>query len=622
MKNRNLNTIKIFSAFSWLVHKTCQRVLVGCKLAAAFSGRIAELQSTPKHRSFFSWSGPQKAGVDMKRDGIAVGFVVYAIVGLALAMRDQPAAYACNSSPPCIVMTNGCLKTMVLGKATPLVIVLPPAVPVTFFAPATLVIVCPTNNCGGVCPGGAVVPTNATLTITLYPFPGGAQSPVALGTISMGVGTTNPLSCAFNAYSVPVTIPASTQFGVYSVIGTAAVNFSDGTVLTQTGDTLVCLVEPAPGKPSVPRLDMKLLTDPFPQMAPGDQSVTRYRIINNDTNYTVTNLIVFAASKQVAVRPQGGNETMGVYAISNPYGDDFPILFGDNTNCVPLPPHPYHQAEISMALPDLPPGSTNIIAVRIRSWGQCRSGSCSESTLRLEGTFSDGTNTVACAGIAHFVNTNATVNCGGEIDPNFGTPINDLNTNGVYDADDIFNGVLHDSNHNAMPDEFELVLPGPPLTRLFDPAQVFPQVVFPGQSIKVTSFVASAHAPVIQVLANGQPLTTSDGQLWHGQIPADSRSGPQTVYVQGMDANGVLATTIGVYNVAARPSLSIVLQGNSVLLSWPTNTPPLQLQGTPFMGNAITWSPLTNPPPAVVNGRYVRTFPVQGNMGFFRLSSM
>jgi hypothetical protein len=31
--------------------------------------------------------------------------------------------------------------------------------------------------------------------------------------------------------------------------------------------------------------------------------------------------------RQAAVRPQGGNEARGVFAISSPFGDDFPIMF-------------------------------------------------------------------------------------------------------------------------------------------------------------------------------------------------------------------------------------------------------------------------------------------------------
>jgi len=80
--------------------------------------------------------------------------------------------------------------------------------------------------------------------------------------------------------------------------------------------------------------------------APGDVAVARYSVRNNDSNNAVQ-LSAVAGSRQSAVRPQGGNERQGVFAISNPFGDDFPIVFNPGTNCIPLPDHPYTQPAIS-----------------------------------------------------------------------------------------------------------------------------------------------------------------------------------------------------------------------------------------------------------------------------------
>ena len=41
----------------------------------------------------------------------------------------------------------------------------------------------------------------------------------------------------------------------------------------------------------------------------------------------IVRVSAFGNSHQAAVRPQGGNEATGIFAIGSPFGDDFPILF-------------------------------------------------------------------------------------------------------------------------------------------------------------------------------------------------------------------------------------------------------------------------------------------------------
>jgi hypothetical protein len=356
--------------------------------------------------------------------------------------------------------------------------------------------------------------------------------------ISTNAGTMPMPLCSpiglFNPYLVSVTVPATTPTGCYTVIGKAVVPFSDGTTLTQTGDTIVCLVEPAPGNPGVPRLNVELLTPSLPRMAPGDQHVSMYRVTNNDPVFPVT-LTAFSNSKQNALRPLGGNEYQGVFTIASPFGDDFPIAFNPGTSCIPLPPHPYTQPQISQPLPPLGPGMNTIINVGIRSYGQCGSGSCSESTLRVEGTFGDGSPAKACAGMALFGDTSApTTGCG--------TGENDCNHNNIPDAVDIFNNPSLDMNFNALPDTCENGL-----LRL-QPNPLPKQAFVPIELISL-SLVSIGPAQVTNVWANGIPMTSPTGINWMGQIPAASTVGPHTIYLLGKDVQGRLATNILTYRV-------------------------------------------------------------------------
>lgn len=462
--------------------------------------------------------------------------------GLFITPESQR-SFACSGSSGsvCIVTTNPCLKSMVLSKSSPGVVLLPSGMSVNFNLPMNLFIIA--NNPGPGCPAcpSPANPTSARIDLSLSPLLGGPV--VAMATISTNNGTmTLPGASAagtFNSYSVPVTVPAGTATGAYRVVGRAIVNFSDGLSINQTGDTVVCLVEPAPNNASVPRLDMQLLTPSIVRMAAGDQHAIMYRITNNDPVNSVM-LTAFANSKQNAVRPQGANETRGVFAIANLFGDDFPIFFGTGV-CIPFPAHPYTQPELMQPLPPIPPNSSVDVPVRIRSYGMCASGSCSESTLRVEGTFSDSSPAFACAGMAHFVDTSVpTTVCLPRSD--------DCNNNGIPDWLDIANGTCQDTNFNAVCDDCETgnapIIP--------NVVQVTPNSVPVGGQIQVSvtalpDFGQPTTNVITDVWANGVPLSSGDGTHWMGTIPADTRPGPQTVYALAKENNGAVATHIGPY---------------------------------------------------------------------------
>ena len=411
---------------------------------------------------------------------------------------------------------------------------------------------CPTTPCGAPTP-----PTGASVAVDF--FPGGAAAcppgpPVGMPAFSFAGPVVTPACTstgAFTTYTVVVPVPPATPLSSYCAYGSVAVTFSDGKTLTASGDTAVCIVEPALGMPGVPRLSLTLLSESAPRRAPGQVAVASYLVRNNDPSNSVQ-LTAIGGSRQSAVRPQGANERQGVFGISNPFGDDFPIVFNPGANCIPLPAQPYTQAAISNALPVIPPGGTNIVTVGIRSYGQCANGSCSESTLKVTGTFANGNPALACAGMALIVDTSmASTACG--------QAVNDCNFNGIPDALDIAAGRSQDRNFNAMPDECEQFVNVP------TSSSVTPTNPMPGAPILVR-VAFNEVVPMSNVWANGSPLTRTNSfslPFWQGTIPAGTRPGPQTVYFLGKDQQGGLATYIGTYNVVPPPRITrIYFDGN------------------------------------------------------------
>ena len=246
------------------------------------------------------------------------------------------------------------------------------------------------------------------------------------------------------------------------------------------------------------------------------------------------------------MRPQGASEQQGVFAIANLFGDDFPIAFGP-MSCLPLPGHPFTQPEIMMPIPPIAPNSFFDVFIEVRSYGMCASGSCAESTLRVQGTFADNSGAFACAGMALYVDSSQpTVTCLPRTD--------DCNNNGIPDALDIAQGTAQDQNYNAVIDQCELgnapIIP--------NPGQINPPTVPAGQPIQVfvtafPDFGMPTTRVITNVWANGNPMSSGDAIHWQGTIPSDTRPGPQTVYFLAKENNGSIATHIATYNVQPPP---------------------------------------------------------------------
>jgi hypothetical protein len=186
----------------------------------------------------------------------------------------------------------------------------------------------------------------------------------------------------------------------------------------------------------------------------------------------------------------------------------------------------------------IPPGGSNVVTVAIRSYGQCANGSCSESTLKVAGTFSDGSPVFACAGMALVVDTSVP-----------STPcalsVNDCNHNGIPDALDIARGTSQDRNFNAIPDECEQFISVP-----FS-SSISPTNPSAGQPIQV-QVAFNEVVPMQNIWADGIPLVRTQvfsSPFWTGTIPADTRPGPQTVYFLGRDQIGNFGTFIAPYQV-------------------------------------------------------------------------
>jgi len=383
------------------------------------------------------------------------------LVAAALALGPAPLAHACGSSR-CRV-TTPCARSVVLGKAAPAAFVIAPAGGVIGI-PITVNVVCG-NNCGGACP---IPPTVVAATTTVNIVPGPPPCPVppavpiASATVTAPGGMPLP-ACSpggsFTNFAVPVAIPAGT-LGLFCLNATTTITFSDGLVLTAFGDQLVCIVDEEPTMPGTPRLDLVLDTTGFvngmPRCAPGDQINLDYIVTNNDPDESVT-LTPTATSTQVARLPGGGDESTGVFSISGATGDDFPIEFqAGPPTCLPLPPNPstFVQPPISAPAITIPPQTTQIVTVAVRSYPRCSGGSCNETTLALDGSFSNGDPAFACAGTSVWVDTSIPFPGGQPPCVPCGFPENDCNTNGVYDAEDVFVQVTSpDENFNAGPDE-------------------------------------------------------------------------------------------------------------------------------------------------------------------------
>src|SRR5262249_3900530 len=125
---------------------------------------------------------------------------------------------------------------------------------------------------------------------------------------------------------------------------------------------------------------------------------------------------------------------------------------------------------------------------------------------------------------------------------------------------DIQRRTSQDVNHNGMPDECES---GGNFILIPNPALITPQSVAPYQFIQVHVDGTGAPAPITNVWANGVSLTSTNSFSWDGVLRADTRPGPQTVYILAEDATGRYAAQIGTYTVVTNaPPLAVRRAGN------------------------------------------------------------
>ena len=314
---------------------------------------------------------------------------IFALALLVLGAMPSPVAGCMFSGPP----PPFCGKTLVVSAAVPGSLLLPGgggafdlSVLVYFglfdFPAGT-----------GICPDG---PYSVTVDVTATCAGGGDGGGMATETLVTG----------FNTLTVPITLTAGPP-RLCDLTVRATTTLADGMVVDIESDTVVCVADPAPADPSLPRLDLQLLGPAGSELArvhPGDQSSHTYRVTNNDEADS------FLGELQVEMvntsRLPGASGPMppgtGVFSISDPVeGDNFPIGFTDDLfeGCLLLPPDPTNPAIPTLVEPlDLAPGEFVDVDVFTRPWGMCADGSCGRAKLTVAGDFSDVTAGLACAG--------------------------------------------------------------------------------------------------------------------------------------------------------------------------------------------------------------------------------
>lgn len=261
------------------------------------------------------------------------------------------------------------------------------------------------------CPGGPFS-ADLTVTATCSPGPNGSgqllAQPVTLG--------------AFSTFSIPLVLPAGPP-RLCQITATVTLSLADGMQLSEDAKNVVCVLEPAPSDPSLPRLDLEILTgNALERVHPGDQNGLTYRITNNDPGESFTGVLTLD-SVQEARQPTATGPMppgTGAVSVSDPVqGDNFPVAFLDEL--IPIPPAPVRfLAPGCVALgadPTIPyiptksrpitvgPASTLDIQVFARPWGMCANGSCGRSALTLDGQFSDLTTALACGGFVTAADT-------------------------------------------------------------------------------------------------------------------------------------------------------------------------------------------------------------------------
>src|SRR5688572_6583647 len=239
----------------------------------------------------------------------ALGAAVALAVG---ALSVEPREVLACGAPPVVM----CSRTTALVKTVRRVVPVPPGVPRLVPIPFRVFI-----GSFGPCP--APVSTTVTMTALCTFPPNPAPASVAIPTPAPGM----------YGGAVALLFPPGPP-RVCLVSGVATTTWADGRVTVGRGDVEVCLVEPAPGDPDTPRLDLELLTEPIAEAHPGDQRQHVIRITNNDPTETVTGMfegqsVQRGRMSEMTPPPAPGSGDGAGSAASPNTGDAFPMEDGD-----------------------------------------------------------------------------------------------------------------------------------------------------------------------------------------------------------------------------------------------------------------------------------------------------
>ena len=327
---------------------------------------------------------------------VLVGIAIAALLASAALLALPRRAEACGGTPP--PPPSNCGKGYAFGKVSPGTIAVPAntqfTTNITTWHYLTLI---ESNPQAPVCPPP---PYTVTMTVTVGNcLPSGpGVGPVVVGPF--------PVVPGLQTIVIPVTIPAGPPRNcVISISST--VTFSNGTTIGPlTGDAQICIVDELPGQPGVPRLDLELLSPETIGTHAGDSAGATYRLTNNDPTESWDGTIsgdFRNTAKQPGESPVG--PVREAYGLADPGpGDNWPIQIDPNP-CIPLPPDPQNQTSSQAVSPPITllPGESIDVDILVRPWGMCANGSCGESIAVADGTFSDASNGLACAGALYYV---------------------------------------------------------------------------------------------------------------------------------------------------------------------------------------------------------------------------
>ncbi len=308
--------------------------------------------------------------------------VLVAVLSLAMVgPATVSIILACMGSP-----RPNCSQTAWVAKMVPGVVVVPAGaavVPVPINLLPFVQWSLPTPPCAA--------PVAATLTVTVT-CPGLAPQGIP---IAPPVGGPVPVPVAQGLQPaipavLPVTVPPVLP-AVCTVTAEYRVTFAGGIgagVVIGRGDAEVCLVDPSPLDPDLPRLDMQLVTpgdDLFQRCQRGDETFNWYVLANNDPDDSVE-LTVTASSEQIARIP--GGTAPNVFSLSSPVDgtDRFAVSFGEDplpTGDPTDPNDPVNQP--AMTTVTIPPLKVAILKVNTGINGMCANGSCGEMLTKAVG---------------------------------------------------------------------------------------------------------------------------------------------------------------------------------------------------------------------------------------------